>query len=329
MSRSALTLALLLACVAAPLGAEAQQPGRVYRLGFLSMRAGPTDNPQLEAFRAGLRELGYVEGRNVILEIRYADGHDDKLAGLATELVRLNPDVIVAQSGVASLAVRNKTRTIPIVMASSGDAVRQGLIKSLARPGGNVTGLTLLSPELSQKRLEVLREMLPSLSRVGVLWCGGTNVIPEGEWEGTRTASDVLKVRLVSLEAPSARDLPTAFDLAMRQRVEAVLMFDCSSLHPSAVRITELAMKNRLPALYPFSYYPEAGGLMSYGPSVKDAARRAAGYVDRILKGAKPADLPVEQPTIFELVINVKTAKALKLKIPQSLLVRADQVIDP
>jgi ABC-type uncharacterized transport system substrate-binding protein len=328
MSRTALALALLLACVAAPLGAEAQRPGRVYRLGFLSMRAGPTDNPQLEAFRAGLRELGYVEGRNVILEIRYADGHDDKLAGLATELVRLNPDVIVAQSGVASLAVRNKTRTIPIVMASSGDAVRQGLIKSLARPGGNVTGLTLLSPELSQKRLEVLREMLPSLSRVGVLWCGGTNVIPEGEWAGTRVASDVLKVRLVSLEAPSARDLPTAFDLALRQRVEAIVMFDCSSLHPSAVRITELAMKNRLPALYPFSYYPEAGGLMSYGPSVKDAARRAAGYVDRILKGAKPADLPVEQPTIFELVINVKTAKALKLKIPQSLLVRADQVIE-
>jgi len=328
MSRTALALALLLACVAAPLAVEAQQPGRVYRLGFLSMRAGPTDNPQLDAFRAGLRDLGYVEGRNVVLEIRYADGHDDKLASLAAELVRLNPDVIIAQSGVASLAVRNKTRTIPIVMASSGDAVRQGLIKSLARPGGNVTGLTLLSPELSQKRLEVLREMLPSLSRVGVLWCGGTNVIPEGEWAGTRAASDVLKVRLVSLEAPSASDLPSAFDLAVRQRVEAVLMFDCSSLHPSAVRITELAMKNRLPALYPFSYYPEAGGLMSYGPSVKEAARRAAGYVDRILKGAKPADLPVEQPTIFELVINVKTAKALKLKIPQPLLVRADQVIE-
>jgi len=328
MSRTALALALLLACVAAPLAVEAQQPGRVYRLGFLSMRAGPTDNPQLDAFRAGLRDLGYVEGRNVVLEIRYADGHDDKLASLAAELIRLNPDVIIAQSGVASLAVRNKTRTIPIVMASSGDAVRQGLIKSLARPGGNVTGLTLLSPELSQKRLEVLREMLPSLSRVGVLWCGGTNVIPEGEWAGTRAASDVLKVRLVSLEAPSASDLPSAFDLAVRQRVEAVLMFDCSSLHPSAVRITELAMKNRLPALYPFSYYPEAGGLMSYGPSVKEAARRAAGYVDRILKGAKPADLPVEQPTIFELVINVKTAKALKLKIPQPLLVRADQVIE-
>src|SRR5206468_303813 len=168
MSRTALALALLLAGVAAPLAAEAQQAGRVYRLGFLSMRAGPTDNPQLDAFRAGLRELGYVEGRNVVLEIRYADGHDDKLAGLAAELVRLNLDVIIAQSGVASLAVRNKTRTIPIVMASSGDAVRQGLVKSLARPGGNVTGLTLLSPELSQKRLEVLREMLPSLSRVGV-----------------------------------------------------------------------------------------------------------------------------------------------------------------
>jgi putative ABC transport system substrate-binding protein len=170
--------------------------------------------------------------------------------------------------------------------------------------------------------------MLPSLSRVGVLWCGGTNVISQGEWQEVRTASDVLKVRLVSLEAPAARDLPSAFDLAVRQRVEAILMFDCSSLHPSAARIAELAMKNRLPALYPFSYYPEAGGLMSYGPSAKDAARRAAGYVDKILKGAKPADLPVEQPTAFELVLNLKTAKALKLKIPQPLLVRADQVIE-
>src|SRR5215510_573554 len=198
MSRRALVLALLVACVAAPLLAEAQQAARVYRLGFLSMRAGPADNPQLDAFRAGLRELGYVEGRNVILEIRYADGRSDRLGGLAAELIRLSPDVIVVQSGIASLAVRNKTKTIPIVMASSGDAVRQGLVKSLARPGGNVTGLTLLSPELSQKRLEVLREMLPTLSRVGVLWCGGTNVIP---------------------------------------------------------------------SLPPFSYYPEAGGLMSYGPS--------------------------------------------------------------
>src|SRR5262245_25949625 len=292
------------------------------------MRAGPIDNPQLDAFRAGLRELGYVEERNVVLEVRNAGGDDKKLGGLAAELVRLNPDVIVAQSGVASLVVRNKTKTIPIVMASSGDAVRQGLIKSLARPGGNVTGLTLLSPELSQKRLEVLREMLPTLSRVGVLWCGGTNVIPEGEWEGTRAASDVLRVRLVSLEAPSAHDLSSAFDLAVRQRVEAVMVFDFGSLHPSAARITELATKNRLPALYPFSYYPETGGLMSYGPSVKDAARRAAGYVDKILKGAKPADLPVEQPTTFELVIDVRTAKALKLKVPQSLLVRADQVIE-
>jgi len=277
VSRRALALALLISCIAAPFSAEAQQAARVYRLGFLSMRAGPIDNPQLDAFRAGLRELGYVEERNVVLEVRNAGGDDKKLDGLAAELVRLNPDVIVAQSGVASLVVRNQTKSIPIVMASSGDAVRQGLVKSLARPGGNVTGLTLLSPELSQKRLEVLREMLPTLSRVGVLWCGGTNVIPEGEWEGTRAASDVLRVRLVSLEAPSAHDLSSAFDLAARQRVDAILMFDCSSLHPSAARITELAMKTRLPALYPFSYYPEAGGLMSYGPSVKDAARRVRG----------------------------------------------------
>jgi len=176
MSRRALALARLIACIAAPFSTEAQQAARMYRLGFLSMRAGSIDNPKLDAFRAGLRKLGYVEERNVVLEVRNAGGDDKKLDGLAAELVRLNLGVIVAQSGVASLVVRNQTKSIPIVVASSGDAVRQGLVNSLARPAGNVTGLTLLSPELSQKRLEVLQEMLPTLSRVGVLWCGGTNL---------------------------------------------------------------------------------------------------------------------------------------------------------
>ena len=323
-----LAVILTVSLILAPLAAGAQQSARVYRLGFLSMRSGPTDNPHLDAFRQGLRELGYLEGRNVVLEVRYAAGSEEKLPGLAAELVRLNVDVIVAQSGVASTAAKNASKTIPIVMASSGDAVRQGLVASLARPGGNVTGLTLVSPELSQKRLEMLREMLPKLSRVGVLWCGGTNVVPESEWAETRAAADVLKLKLSSLEAPSSRDLASAFDLAARQRVEAIIVFDCSRLHPSAARITELSMKSRLPALYPFSFYTDVGGLMSYGPSVQEAAHRAAGYVDKILRGAKPADLPVEQPTKFELVINVKTAKALGLTIPQSILVRADQVIE-
>jgi len=323
-----LAVVLAVSLTIAPPATEAQQSARVYRLGFLSMRSGPTDNPQLDAFRQGLRELGYLEGRNVVLEVRYAAGSEEKLPGLAAELVRLNVDVIVAQSGVASTAAKNASKTIPIVMASSGDAVRQGLVASLARPGGNITGLTLVSPELSQKRLEMLREMLPELSRVGVLWCGGTNVVPDREWAETRAAADVLKLKLSSLEAPSSRDLVSAFDLAARQRVEAIIVFDCSRLHPSAARITELSMKSRLPALYPFSFYTDAGGLMSYGPSVQEAAHRAAGYVDKILRGAKPADLPVEQPTKFELVINVKTAKALGLTIPQSILVRADQIIE-
>lgn len=328
MIRRTLALTLLVLVCAAPGAGEAQQPGRVFRIGFISMRAGPTDNAQLDGFRQGLRELGYQEGRNVVLEIRYAGGDETKLPGIAGELARLKPDVIVAQSGVAALVVKKATRSIPIVMASSGDAVRQGLVASLARPGGNVTGLTLLSPELSQKRLEVLREMLPKLARVGVLWCGGGGPIPEGEWAETHAAADVLRVKLVSLPAPVSRDLPSVFDTAARHGVEAIIMFDCSRLHPRSAEIAQLAMKHRLPALYPFSLYPESGGLMSYGPSLREAAHRAAGYVDRILKGARPADLPVEQPTRFELVINLKSAKTLGLRIPQSILVRADQVIE-
>ena len=328
MIRRTLALTLLLLVCAAPGAAEAQQPGRVFRIGFISMRAGPADNTQLDGFRQGLRELGYQEGRNVVLEIRYAAGDMRKLPVFAAELARLKPDVIVAQSGVAALAAKQVTKTIPIVMASSGDAVRQGLVASLARPGGNVTGVTLVSPELSQKRLEVLREMLPKVTRVGVLWCGTAGPIPEGEWAQTHAAADVLKVKLVSLVARTVQELPRAFDSAAPQGVEAVLMFDCSLLHASSAEITQLAMKHRLPALYPFSLYPESGGLMSYGPSFREAAHRAAGYVDRILKGARPADLPVEQPTRFELVINVKSAKTLGLRIPQSILVRADQVIE-
>jgi putative ABC transport system substrate-binding protein len=321
-----ISLTLALSLLAAPLGAEAQQAGKVPRIGFISMWAGPSDNAQLDAFRQGLRALGYVEGQNVALEIRYAGDRFEKLPDLAAELVRLKVDVIVTQSGVAGMAAKEATQTIPIVMASSKDAVRQGLVVSLARPGGNVTGLTLISPDLSQKRLELLRELFPKLSRAGVLWCAAGS--PATEWTETLAAADALKVKLSSLEVRGPQDLASAFASAVRQRLEAILVFDCSLLNPSAARITELSMKNRLPAVYPFSIYPAAGGFMSYGPDLRDAARRAAAYVDKILKGAKPADLPVEQPTKFELVINLRTAKALGLTIPPAVLVRADEVIE-
>jgi len=313
--------------LAAPLAAEAQQPGQRYRIGFISMRSGPADNPQLDAFRDGLRELGYVEGRDIVLEIRYAAGKRAKLPDLATELVRLKVDLIVTQSGIAANVAKKVTRTIPIVMVSSGDAVGQGLVASLARPGGNVTGLTMISPQLSQKRLELLREMLPTLSRVGVLWCAEGEYVGDKEWAETRAAADVLKVKLTSLPAPSAQDLASAFGSAAGQRLEAAIVFDCPILNASAAQVAEFLMKSRLPALYPYSFYTEAGGLISYGPNLRNAAHRAATYVDKILKGAKPADLPVEQPTKFELVINLKTAKALGLTIPPSLLARADEVI--
>jgi putative ABC transport system substrate-binding protein len=313
--------------LAAPLVGEAQPATGVRRIGFMSLRSGPTDNPQLDAFRRELREMGYLEGRNVVLEIRYAEGTPEKLPGLAAEMVRLRVDVIVTQSGVAAIAASKATKTIPIVMVSSGDAVRQGLVASLARPGGNVTGLTMISPEISQKRLEVLREMVPTLSRVGVLWCGPGEPVADNEWQETQTAAAALKVQVASLEVRSPQDLASAFGTAAKQRVQAVIVLDCSRLHPNAVRITGLSMKNHLPALYPYSIYSEAGGLMSYGPDLREGARRAATFVDKILKGAKPGDLPVEQPTKFELVLNLKTAKALGLTIPQSLLIRANQVI--
>jgi ABC-type uncharacterized transport system substrate-binding protein len=311
-----------------PLSAATAAGGKVSRLGFVSMRSGPSDTPHLDAFRQGLRELGYLEGRDVTIEARYAQGNPKKLPDLVGELIRLNVDVIVTQSGVAALAAKRATRTIPIVMVSSGDAVKQGLVASLSRPGGNVTGLTMISPDLSRKRLEVLREMLPKLSKVGVLWCGPGEPLGESEWKETQAAADVLRVRPASLPVRGTPDPTGAFASAAQQRLEAIIVLDCARLHSRAAQIVDLAMAKRLPALYPYSIYPEAGGLMSYGPDLRDGARRAAIYVDKILKGAKPADLPVEQPTKFELIVNLKTAKALSLTVPQSVLVRADQVID-
>jgi putative ABC transport system substrate-binding protein len=327
LAERALVLAVVLSLLGSPFVVAVQSAPPPRRIGFVSMRSGPTDNPHLDAFRQGLRDLGYQEGRDVTIEVRYAQGKLEKLPELVGELIRLKVDVIVTQSGVASLAAKRATRTIPIVMVSSGDAVMQGLVASLARPGGNVTGLTMISPELSRKRLEILREMVPKLSRVGVLWCGPGEPLGESEWKETQAAANLLKVTPSSLEVRRSQDPADVIATAARQRLDAMIVLDCARLHSRSVQIVDLAATNRLPALYPYSLYPEAGGLMSYGPDLRDGARRAAGYVDKILKGAKPADLPVEQPTKFELIVNGKTAKALGLSVPQSVLVRADQVI--
>jgi putative ABC transport system substrate-binding protein len=309
--------------------AGSQHAAKVYRLGEIYMGSAPEESRRVEAFRQALRDLGYVEGRNVVFERRYAEGKPERLPELAAELVRLKVDIIVAAAGVAALATKKVTQTIPIVMAASGDAVRQGIVASLARPGGNVTGLTLISPELSRKRLAILREIVPQLSHVGVLWCGpGAGQVGKQEWTETQAAANSLGVQLVSLEAANRAELASAFALAVKQRVQAIIMFDCSRLNPSVAQIVELSRQHRLPGMYPFPRFAEAGGLVGYGSNEQDRPVRAASYVDRILKGAKPADLPVEQPVNFDLAINVGTARSLGLNIPQSLLLRANRVIE-
>lgn len=325
--RSRLLALLVIGLVAASPAASARAAAP-HRIGFVSMRSGPADNPHLDAFRQGLRDLGYVEGRDVTLEVRYAQGDEGKLPNLVAELIRLKVEIIVTQSGVASLAAKRATQSIPIVMVSSGDAVRQGLVASLARPGGNVTGLTMISPELSRKRFEILREMLPKISRVGVLWCGPGNVMSGSEWTETQAAAGMLRVEAVSLPVRGTPDPTGVFASAAQQRLEAIVVLDCARLHARSAQIVDLARAHRLPALYPYSIYPEAGGLMSYGPDIREGAGRAATYVHKILKGAKPADLPVEQPMKFELIVNLTTAKALGLTIPQSILARADRILE-
>ncbi len=338
MDRRAFIGTLAGGLLAAPLGAEAQSAGKIVRVGFLDFGTAPSQEDIAKSpFWVAMKEIGWVEGQNMVVERRYGESID-QLNAAAVDLVRLNVDIIVTYIGQSAIAARKATRTIPIVMAASGDAVKQGLVASLARPGGNVTGLTSISAEISRKRLELLRAAVPKLSRVGVLWCGPSTGIglTAQEWAETRDAAKGLSVQLVSLEllgcreseAECSKTTSTAFALAVRERVQAIFVFDCTWLLPRIARIVDLSTRNRLPGMYPVPSYPQAGGLMSYSPSYSDMHRRAATYVDKILKGAKPGDLPVEQPTKFELVINLKTAKALGLTIPPSLLQRADQVID-
>jgi putative ABC transport system substrate-binding protein len=314
--------------VAAPLAASAQQPAKVPRIGFLAtnLAANPSSH---EAFLQGLRDLGYVEGRDVVIEYRDGEGKDDRLPALAVELAALKVDVIVAAAGtLPALAAKQATRTVPIVFIAVGDPVTSALVTSLARPGGNLTGLSAVSPELASKWLELLKQAVSRVSRVAFLWqpgaLGGADkeVLKEAE-----VAARALGVRLQFVEARGPADIDRAFSEMTRARTGALAVLSTPMFASERRRLLDLAAKNRLPTMFSFRGYVDAGGLMSYGPNLADLFRRAATYVDKILKGAKPADLPVEQPTKFELVINLKTAKALGLTIPPSLLQRADEVI--
>jgi putative ABC transport system substrate-binding protein len=329
IDRRAFISGITVALLAAPLAGEGQQAGKVPRIGYLALN--PAANPHLhEAFRQGLRDLGYVEGRNVVIEYRSAEGKRERLPALAAELVALKVDVIVAPGNLAAVAAKRATRTLPIVFAAVADPVTSGLVTSLAQPGGNVTGSANLHAELVGKCLEQVKQAVPGASRVTVLW--------QPDAQGERMGKDILKgaevvaralgVQLQFVEARGPADFERAFSEMTRARADALTVLPSAMFINERRRLVDLAAKNRLPAVYPSRDSVDAGGLMSYGPDLPDVFRRAATYVDRILKGAKPGDLPVEQPTKFELVINLKTAKALGLTIPQSLLQRADQVIE-
>ena len=319
----------LVALGALPIATLAQQAAKIARLGFLANSATALAHLR-EAFLQGLRDLGYVEDRNLMIEYRPAEGKFERLPGLAAELVALKVDVIVAAGTPAALAAKQATRTLPIVFTLVADPVTSGLVTSLARPGGNVTGLSVLAPELVGKDLEHLTQAVPKASRVAALWHPGAL--------GERTETDMLKaanvaaralgVRLQVVEARGPADFDRAFSDMTRARADALTVLTSSMLFGERRRLVDLAAKHRLPAVYPWREAVDAGGLMAYGPNLADTFRRAATYVDKILKGAKPADLPVEQPTKFELVINLKTAKALGLTIPQSVLGRADHIVE-
>ena len=323
MNRRVFLSAVTGSFLAGPLAASGQPAARVSRVGSLSTgeRAKSSIDPLLSE---GLRKLGYVEG-SFILELRYAEGRVDRLPALAAELAQLNVDVIVAWGGEPLAAVRNAASRIPIVMVARGDPVAIGLVASLAKPGGNITGMTIGGPELAGKRLELLREALPGLSRVAVLRD------PTSEpaiMQETESAARALNLRTLVFMVRAPADFDGVFQAAVRQRAEAVLVNETSMLTANMAKLAELAVRSRLPAIGIWTASAEAGFLMSYGQELSDLFRRVAAYVDKILKGAKPGDLPIEQPTKFELVINLKTAKALGLTIPPSLLQRADQVIE-
>jgi putative ABC transport system substrate-binding protein len=322
-------ITLLGGAAAWPLAARAQQTGRVSRIGYLGNSSPSLERLLVDAFRQKLRDLGHVEGENLAIEYRWAEGRDDRQPGLAAELVRLRPDVIVTTGTPGTVAAKQATGTIPIVFASSGNPIEGGLVASYARPGGNVTGFTILGPDLEGKRLELLKETVPGLSRIAMLWNPTNPGTTTGYYQQTRAAATALGLTVsAAAEIRRPEDMKDAFATIASERPHALFVIADRSLLASRMQILNFAAMNRLPAMYPYREYVDAGGLMSYAPSDIDQLRRTAVYVDRILKGAKPADLPVQEPTTFELVINLKTAKMLGLDVSPTLLLRADEVIE-
>ena len=321
-----LLLALCAMLFALCFSAQAQQPKKIPRIGYLSNASPSAQSARTEVFRQGLRELGYIEGKNIVIEWRYAEGKLDRLRALLAELVHLKVDIIVTAGPPGTRAAKDAAVTIPIVMAQDSDPVGNGYVVSLARPGGNITGLATLAPEISGTRLELLKEIVPRLSRVAVLGNstepGNAQVLRE-----TELATEAFKVQLQSLDVLGPKDIETAFRAASEGHADAVLVLPSSVLISHRTQVVELLVKSRLPGIYWQSEWVENGGLISYGVSYADLFRRAATYVDKILKGAKPADLPVEQPKKFEFIINLKAAKQIGLTIPPNVLARADRVI--
>ncbi len=318
------TVLTILAFGVAPQIAFAQQSGKVWRIGFLSSQSGPHE--AIEAFRDQLRILGYIEGRNLSIEYRWSAGADERLPEMAAELVQLRVDVIVTHAGLPPAAAKRATSTIPIVTAATADPVGQGLVASLARPGGNLTGISMLSTDLTGKRVQLLREFVPKATRVAVLAMKGTPATPLLLAQ-MRTVAQQMGLTLAIHEVNEAEALAGAFAAMQRAGVQLLIVQQAPFIAANRKMILELAAKHRLPAMFDLRQFVDNGGLISYGPSIPDLFRRAAHYVDQIFKGAKPADLPVEQPTKFEMFVNLKTAKALGLTIPQSVLARADEVI--
>ena len=327
MSRNIFSTALCALLLALSFPAEAQQPTKIRRIGYVSGSGPVTSDPRFDALRQGLRDLGYIEGKNILLEYRYAEGKQDPIPSLVAELVQLEVDVLVSPSLPAVRAAKQATKTIPIVMVFNADPIATGIVDSLAHPGGNITGLTRLTRDLGGKRLELLKDVVPRISRVGVLWDvdEASAAIGFKEYEA---AARALKIQLQSLgvRAPMP-DLEGAFRDAAKEHASALITIRNGLLLLYQKRIGDLAIKNRLPSMYEGSDFVEAGGLMSYSPNDAESFRRAAYYVDKILKGAKPGDLPIEQPTKFEFVINLKTAKQIGLTISPTVLARADKII--
>ncbi len=328
MTKKIIFVALCSLLLAPCSAAEAQQAGKIFRIGFLDVSTASGMAGLLEAFRQEMRKLGWIEGKNITIEYRFAEGKNDRLPDLAADLVRLHVDLILVSGAQPASAAKSATTTIPIVMANAGDPVGAGLVASLARPGGNITGFSGLAPELNTKRLEILKDAVPKLARVGLLRLPGANIEGDLQLKEIRPAAMPLKLKLEEIETePDAKGLERAFQAAKQKQVGAIMTATSRIFFAERKRIVELAGRYRLPAIYFQKEFVDEGGLMSYGADFDDLYRRAAGYVDKILKGAKPADLPVQRATKFEFVINLKAAKQIDLTIPVRVLERANKVI--